>query len=398
MTIDEILAALQAILDGAKNEDGSDRSLTDEEANRYEQLEGELTAVRRTAEVRSRHSAYLTPVRSDLHVHVAVKDEPDEQSRAFNTYLRTGDASVYAEYRAQTVGTDAAGGYAVPDTFQAKIIEKLLSFGGLENEAEKITTNTGEPLHWMTNDDTANTAEIVPETEAADTAGADLVFGTDVLGAFKYEATGTGNLPLKVSWELLQDANFDVESYIARKFAERIHRKMAVHFCTGAGTTEPQGLVTPQTAVDEIASNTDGPTYAELLGAEGGIDMAYQSNAKWLMHQTTWAKIRGRVDTTGRPLVQNQDVGIAGGVTKTLLGYPVVIDNGMPVIGDQSKSIVFGDLRESYIIRMVKDFQMVVLKELYAVNGFVGFLGWMRADGKVQNLNSYVVLGGQNTV
>ena len=46
MNVEEILAALQAILDGA-----NDRELTDEEVERYEQLEGKLETRRKRDEI-----------------------------------------------------------------------------------------------------------------------------------------------------------------------------------------------------------------------------------------------------------------------------------------------------------------------------------------------------------
>ena len=57
MTVEEILAALQAIVDAA---DG--RSFTDAEVGQYEALERELDAVRKSNELRARNVAYNTPV------------------------------------------------------------------------------------------------------------------------------------------------------------------------------------------------------------------------------------------------------------------------------------------------------------------------------------------------
>ena len=398
MTVEDILAALKAIVDEAAND--GDRNLTEEEVERYEELEGKLQAARTTKEIQKRNAIYAAPVRTDLHVH-AGGQEVTAELRAFQNYCLTGDG---AEYRALTKGTTTAGGYLLPTTTQAKIVERLKAFGGLANEAEVITTSDGNPINWATEDDWSTApvsgtvpAEIVAEGGAAATAGYDKVFGQTTLGAYKYEATGASNLPMKVSWELLQDSPINLEDHIANNFARRIARKFSVDICTGNGTTEPQGIVTPQTAFDEIASNTAGPTYAELLGAVAALDPEYRVGAKWLMSDASWFALMGLVDDIGRPLLQdNGTSGLANGAQFSLLGYPVVVDQGMPAIGDQSKSIVFGDLFESYIVRNVDGFQLVRLNELYAVNGFVGFLGWARRDGRVKNLNSYVVLAGQN--
>lgn len=395
--MEELIAALKALIEKAEEES---RPMTDEEQAAAENLQRQIDAYQTTVQFRSLLNAYETPVRTDLHVHVATATEDRPELRSMIHYMKTGEYDDYAmETRALTKGTNSAGGYLVPTTTQAKIIERLKAFGGLAEQAETITTDSGETINWATEDDTANTAEIVAEGAAAASAGADKVFGTASLGAYKYEATGTGNLPMKVSWELLEDSPISLEDHIADNFARRIMRKFSVDICVGTGTGQPQGIVTPQTAFDEIAANASGATYAELVGAVAALDSEYESNAKWLMNPATWwAMVAGLLDTADRPLLMAAaQAGAGTEIQKQLLGHEVVLDPGMPVLGDQAKYIVFGDLRQSYIIRKVNGFHLLRLNELYAVNGFVGFLGWARMDGRVQNLNSYVVLGGENT-
>ena len=396
--MEELLAALKALIEKAEEES---RPLTDEEQAQAEDLTRQIDAYKTTTHMAHLLRSYQTPVRADLHVHVATAEGDDRPDlRSMINYMKTGEYDDYAmEQRALTKGTSSAGGYLVPTTTQSKIIERLKAFGGLAEQAETITTDSGETIRWATEDDTANTAEIVAEGAAAASAGADKVFGEATLGAFKYEATGASNLPMKVSWELLEDSPISLEDHIADNFARRIARKFSVDICVGSGTGEPQGIVTPKTAFDEIASNAAGPTYAELVGAVAALDSEYESNAKWLMDPATWwSMVATLVDDAGRPLLQAQAQSGAGtAIQKQLLGHEVVLDPGMPGIGDQAKFIVFGDLRMSYIIRRVNGFHLLRLNELYAVNGFVGFLGWARMDGRVQNLNSYVVLGGENT-
>lgn len=392
MTVEEILAALQAIVDGATNPDGAERALTDEEANRYAELEGQLEMTKRTAEIRSRQKAYTAPVRSDLHVAVAVADGAlERQDRAFETYLRTGDAPPeLAEFRAQSEGTNSAGGYLVPPGFRAKLVERMKQFGGIANKAEIFTTAEGNLVNYPTVDDTANVGEIVAEGGTF-ASGADFVFATRTLSAFKYMAGGAGNLPLKVSWELLQDSAFDVPSFVARKLGERIARLQAVHWATGTGTGQPQGLVTPLTTGGTIGTLA----YADLVATILLLDPAYRPGASWLMNDATYGSIMALVDTTGRPLINGQDASIEGHLGGgQLLGYPVVIDQAMPSKATAAKFLAFGDIGEAYVIRRVKDVTLVTLNELYAANGQTGFMAWARADGAVQNVNAMVVRTG----
>lgn len=391
MTVEEILKALQAIIDGAKGEDGEERPLTDEEAARYEELEGKLEMARKSAELRSRQRAYTSPVRNDLHVNVAGADE-DPQERAFENYLRSGEPqSELGEFRAQSTGTNTAGGYTVPRGFRAKLIERIKAYGGVAEEAEVLTTSEGNTLDYPTVDDTANIGEIVAEGGTF-AAGADLVFGTRTLTAYKYMAGGAGNLPLKVSWELAQDSAFPIAEFVGRKLGERIARLQAVHWVTGTGSGQPQGIVTPITTSGTITT----VSYAELLTTFLALDPAYRANAKWLMNDATWGTILGLVDTAGRPIVNPSTDGISGtpGPGMTLLGKPVVIDQAMPSKAAAAKFLAFGDLREAYVIRRVKDVTLVTLNELYAPNGQIGYMAWARADGAVQNVNAIVVRTG----
>lgn len=396
-TVEELLAALQGIIDAAKDENGEDRPLTDEEAARYEELEGQLVQVRRGKEIRSRHQAWTSPVRNDLHVNVAGAGDDEKHERAFEQYLRTGgqpargfDPMSMAEYRAQSEGTNSAGGYLVPRGFRAKLIERMKEYGGLANEVEILNTSEGNTLDYPTIDDTANVGEIVAEGGTF-AAGADFVFGTRSLSAYKYMAGGAGNLPLKVSWELLQDAAFDVASFVARKLGERIARLQAVHWVTGTGSGQPQGIVTPISTSGTIGTLA----YADLVATVLALDPAYRSNAKWLMNDATYGTMMSLVDTTGRPLINDQNQSISGQIGQpNLLGYPVVIDQAMPSKATGAKYLAFGDLRETYVIRRVKDVTLVTLNELYAANGQTGFMAWARADGAVQNVNSIVVRTG----
>lgn len=390
MTVEEILAALQAIIDGAQADDGTQRDLTDEEVARYQELEGKLAMARQSGEVRSRQKAYMTPVRDDVHVNVGGSDDSRED-RAFEQYLRTGNAPVeLAEFRAQSEGTNSAGGYLVPRGFRQKLVERMKEFGGLAQEVEVLNTSEGNAIDYPTVDDTANIGEIVAEGGTF-AAGADLVFGTRTLSAFKYMGGGAGNLPLKVSWELAQDSAFPLPEFVSRKLGERIARVQAVHFVTGTGTGQPQGIVTPITTSGTITTIS----YAELLTTFLALDPAYRANAKWLMNDATYGSILALVDTTGRPIVNPSTESIAGAPGQMqLLGKPVVIDQAMPSKATGAKFLAFGDLREAYVIRRVKDVTLVTLNELYAPNGQIGYMAWARADGAVQNPNAIVVRTG----
>lgn len=395
-TTEDILASLQGILDASEG-----RTLTDDEAGRYEALEGQLQAVQRTEQIRARNTAYNTPAPGQHLLHVAPAKVDDTLERAFEAYLRTGqpnqDIAHLAANRqpgiqnAQSEGTTTAGGFTVPQGFRQKLVEVMKQYGGIAGQVDSFTTGDGAPVNYPSLDDTANSGVIAAEG-AAPGSGADLTFGTITLGAFKYTAAGAGGTPLKVSFELLQDSAFDIAGLIARKFGERIARKQALDWVTGTGTTLPFGIARAGLTADATLNAGNAITYAQILALETTLDPAYEQNAVWAMSKATWQNIRGVLDSTGRPIVQGNDTGIGldGRPAKSLLGYPVIIDQGFPSNTTLSaKFAVLGDLREAYVIRNVADVTVVVNPYSSASAGQVEFSGWARADGNVQNRKAY---------
>jgi HK97 family phage major capsid protein len=389
MTLEEIVAALKDIVEQAQTED---RPLTDEEANRYEELEGELKRAQKTEDIKKRQSAYES-VRPAVNVGAVNKGE-DTLERAFESYMRTGQANQdIVELRAQSVGTGSAGGFLVPETLRQKLVDRVKAFGGVAANAEEITTAGGGDMPFPTLDDTANSGVIAAEGTAPGSGGADLVFAEKTLKAFKYIAPGASQLPLRVSVELLQDSAFDVEGLVRRKLGERIGRKQASDWVNGAGTTLPFGVTTSGGPSKTFAEDI---TYAELVDAKHAVDPAYRESGtcKWYFSDATLATVEKLVDTNGRPLLSQSIDGISGAPALMLLGYPVVTDQAFATSTADSGNVfgAFGDLREGYVIRRVKDLTLIVDPYTRANEGQVQYTLWARADGLVQNPYAFALL------
>jgi HK97 family phage major capsid protein len=389
-TIEDIVAEMQGIIDGA---DG--RSFTDDEVTAYEGAEARLATARRSAEMRARNVAYnVIPAGVPRPGPVRV----DTLDNAFEAYLRTGqpnaDISGLQVTNAQGEGSSAAGGYTVPAGFRKKLVEVRAAFGGFASHVETITTETGHAFEYPSVNDTANSGDITAES-AAVASGADLVFGTVSLGAYKYTAAGAGsNLPLRVPVELLQDSAFDIAGLVARKLGERIDRAQAPHWITGTGVGQPKGIVASSLTQDIDLDTADTPDYQDLVETQDELDETYMGNAKWLMRKNTWSQLRLIVDTAGRPLIQDSTEGIAEKPRRRLLGHEVVIDEAMPLLSSAGITfpIAFGDFRESYIIRRVSNLVVFVNPYSRASNGEVEYHAWERADGNIQNRLSYVIV------
>lgn len=392
-TIEDTLAALQGILDAAEG-----RSLTDDEAARYEALEGSLAGAQRTNQIRARNAAYNMPAPGQHLTYAGAPARVDDTlDRAFEAYLRTGqpnaDISGLAVRNDQGVGTSAGGGYTVPPGFRQRLVEVMKAYGGLAAEVDSFSTGNGAPVEYPSLDDTANTGDITAEG-VAPTTGNDLVFGSVQLGSYTYTSDGASGSPLRVSWELLQDSAFDIAGLAARALGTRIARKQAAHWTTGTGVGQPKGLVAASLTADNDLDAADTIDYGDIMDTYDLLDPAYEQNASWILKKNTWSQIRGIVDGNGRPLVQDALTGIGGAPTRMLLGFPVVLDQQMPTLSSAGVTfpIAFGDFRESYVIRRVSDLAVVVNPWSRANNRETEFSAWMRADGNIQNRSAYVIV------
>lgn len=407
MTLEELLAALQELVAAAEAEN---RPMTEEEVQRAEDLEKQVAIMQRGALVQARVAALQATDTTMLRgvngagagvqtaassagagLYGTARTEPsaaDQETleRAFDIYVRTGHVSPeMVHYRAQGTSPDAAGGYLVPAEFRQKLVDRVVSFGGVAENAESFTTSTGAPIEWPTIDDTANQGEIVAE-HAAPAGGADLVFGSKDLTSWTYTAPGAGANPLRVSVELAQDASFNIEDLVQRKLAQRIARLQAAHWVNGTGTGQPEGI-TASTGPSHTFTGA-AITYAELVAAKYTIDKEYRDGAKWYFADSTMQALESMTDTTGRPLLQPAaQSGIAGDGGMTLLNYPVVIDNAFADYTDASSNNwgAFGNMSEAYVIRRVRDVQLIVNPYSRANNREIEYTAWARADGAVQN-------------
>jgi HK97 family phage major capsid protein len=351
----------------------------------WDKAEADLSATEADIE-RAERSASLDAKFSEIDARTVVPAEVDSRDHyadAFGRYLRAGLSGLDMDerqllqenFRAQGVTSAAAGGYTVPEGFWAKVTETLKSYGGIVGNVEEITTASGNDLPWPTNDDTGNTGAILIEGSAI--SETDLVFGQRQLGSFMY----TSKL-IRASYQFLQDTGVDAEGYIARKIGERLGRIYNTHATVGTGTAQPQGIVTGASA-GATAAATGVVAYDDLLNLQHSVDVAYRNGAAFMMHDLVLKEVRKLKDEDKRPLWEPS---LQAGAPSSLLGSPVVVNNDMASsVATTAKTVLFGNLASAYVWRTVSGGQLVRLDERYADFLQVGFFGFSRADGLVQD-------------
>ena len=268
----------------------------------------------------------------------------------------------------------------MPEGFRNTLVETMKAFGGIADLAEFVITATGNDLPWVTVDDTSNEGEILGEN---DTVGEqEILFGGRKLKAHIYSSK-----MVKVPRALLQDTVFDLESFLPRKLGERIGRRSARSWITGTGVDEPEGITTNITIGKTGAGGqTTSVIYNDLIDLEHSVDPAYRGpNARFVLADSALKVLRKIVDGQSRPLWVPVP---APGFPATINGRPYAIDNSMPAPAASAKSILFGDIKAAYVIRLVQSIQTLRLAERYAEKLQVAFLSFARMDGMLQDPNA----------
>ena len=303
------------------------------------------------------------------------------QKRAFNTYLRSHPQSalpgwveaagrqiiltpqavkdalaegldVAALKTTMVEGSDTLGGYIVPVDFQARVIERLRGMTVMRGRADQMATSRDVlERPTATGGDGQYTSAVrvtwVDEVPTAGAAATNLTFGSEKLPVH------TAMAETALSRNLIEDAAFPIESYLAGKFAEAAAIDEDNRFLTGDGNGKPQGVLpggANSLSLTEVVSGAASAlTFDGLIGLTFGIDAQYRQNAVWVGEKATFLAISKLQDGNGQYLWRdmfgnNQGTGGAGRMP-SLLGYPILEQEALPTIGAGTYPLVFGDLR-----------------------------------------------------
>lgn len=284
----------------------------------------------------------------------------------------------------QTKGTNAQGGFLVPEDFRAELMVALKDFGGVREAARVITTATGRDLPWPRSDDTGNTAKLIGEATAISTS-ARVPFGSVTLGAYTYHSG-----PIKISMELDQDAELPIDEIVMDamriRFGRRWNTDMTLRSSTEA-VAGPVGLIHDSTGAVALAGGAAAfNSFDTLHDLEGTVDPAYrrQPGTGWMFNDTTRKLIRKlREDSTAGTGMYLWEPSQRAGDPDRLLGYPVFINQDLAnfATSGATKPIGFGNWRY-YIVRDVRDMMMQRLVERYAEEGVYALLAYARIDGR----------------
>jgi len=313
--------------------------------------------------------------------------EVDPTRAAFTErYLRRGvEAGV--ELKSFTGASGAAGGYAVPREIDQMIEAALKSISPIRAIANVVRTGSAGYRKLVTTGGTVS--------GWASETGARPETATPV---YQEIAPPSGELYANpsASQAMLDDAQFDVEGWLAGEIANEFGRAEGAAFVSGNGTNKPKGFLTYTTTNESDAVRAFGSLQYIASGLSAGfpasnpqdklIDLVqslrapYRQGAAFVMNSATLARIRKFKTTDGAFLWQPA---LAAGQPATLLGYPVVEAEDMPDIAADSLSIAFGNFAHGYVI--AERNETSILRDPFTNKPFVHFYAVKRIGGAVMN-------------
>ncbi len=314
-----------------------------------------------------------------------------------NTELRTFEKTLYSE-KAITIGTPAAGGYAVPEEIAAAIekleilvspVRDLVGFRTVgTSDYKELISIGGATSGWVgesatrTETDTPQLREVVP------TQGE----------LYAY--------PQASEWSL-DDMFFSVENWLTTEVGEEFAVQESQTVVDGDGVNKPTGMLNtaPQAVPDfpitrpaasyEYVANVDS---ALKIDADNLIDLVYKTNAiyranaRWAMNSLTTGEVRKIKDGDGNYLWRP---GLAAGQPATILGYPVVTWEQMQDVANGAYPIAYGNFARGY--RLVQRVGLRITVDNVTRPGFIKYYMRSRRGGIPLNNNAIKFLQTSTT-
>ena len=364
---------MEGFLDTHRNEKGV---LSAEDDVTYADMEQDLNDL--SNEIRRMERRDAMEAELSKPVSKPIKETPEKPAvaektgRASNAYCEDFGRHLRGKHPIHNVlseSVDADGGFLVPEEFEHQIITGLDDMNVIRSIARVITTHHDRKIPLAVGRSVATwTAENDAFTESNPT------FGQKQIDTFKLTDL------IRVSSELLQDAEFDLEGYIAAEFARAFGVAEEQAFCVGTGTNQPTGIFTADGGeVGVTAASAAAITADELISLVYALKSPYRRNARFLMNDATVSLIRKLKDGNGAYLWQPS---VQAGQPDKLLGYDLYTSPYAPTVAADAFAVAFGDFQNYWIgDRAGRTVQR--LNELYATNGQIGYVATERVDGKV---------------
>lgn len=360
---------------------------------------------------KANHKAELRDIEASLNEKIAgahmdagersVRPVDPEYTQTFASYVRKGDgADVLREanasgYRANvqaamSVGDNSSGGYLAPVEWDRRIQQAQRATSPMRRLATVQTTGVGAYSTLWSNDVWGS--GWVGETAARPETN------SPVLSPINF-TTGEIYANVAATQRIIDDAEFNLEQWLADRLNAEFSRQEDIAFLSGNGVNKPSGFLLYATGGALAASHPGGAlavvnsgaaanlTVDGLIGFMYSLPAPYRQNATWLMSSTTAAMLTKIKDSDGNLIWRES---LMAGQPATLFGRPVEIDEGMPAPEAGNLAIAFGDFRAGYLIN--DRIGTRILRDPFTNKPFVMFYATKRVGGGVLDPNAIRLL------
>ena len=300
----------------------------------------------------------------------------EKESRAFASYIRKGKI---VETRVAVNMTTGDNGAIIPATIAAKIIETVENICPIFNMTTKY--NVKGTITFPVYDESGDKVQCAYATEFTALDSHTGKFTPVVLGGYLVGAL------TKISKSLINNAQFDVVSYVISKVSLAIARFLEKECLLGTGSSACQGVLVGATQKVTAAAAT-AITADEIIDMQLKVPQQYQDGATWIVNVDTLGALRKLKDKEGDYLLTKD---LTQGFGFLLLGKPVYLSDNMPKIKANAKPIVYGDFSGLYS-NLRPGIEMQMLNEKYADEHAIGVLTWFEVDTKVIETQKVAVL------
>ncbi len=316
------------------------------------------------------------------------KEKPElaEHKKAFIDYLRKGNDANLGEMqtKALSVGSDPDGGYLVTPAM-ANIITKIVNETSPIRQLASVQTISSDSLDTIADVQLMSGGWTGEQDSRSETNTAQI---------------GKRNIPVhelyanpRATQKLLDDANINIEQWLAEKIAEKLSLLENTAFVSGNGTSKPRGFLTYASGtswgqIQQVSSGTSADFGADdLISLFYTLKEPYQKNATFVMARATLANVRQMKGSDGQYLWQPA---LTAGAPDILLGRPVVQASDMEAIGASSLSVAVADWKQAY--QIVDRIGIRTLRDPFSAKPYVQFYTTKRVGGDVLNFEAIKLL------
>lgn len=385
--INPILVGLRSDIDEQKTRDPLDDERFKKQAEAITKATEQLHAVQAKADALA-----AAMDREDFGKDADEKREA-ESRKAASDFFRKGVTldgrerdKAEMEFRAMSTDSNPDGGFLVRPNFVGKRVGRNFETSPMREIAETITGGA-KSIELMIDDDEAVVRRIGEGASGGETDTPDV--GLKVIVAHKYEAAP------KVTIEMVDDADFDVEAWLGEKVDNKIARTENADFVNGNGVNAARGFLTlpawasagvyERDKLEQVNMGAAAALTADgLIDVQGSLHEFYQPGASWVMHRTTFSKalqLKGSDNYFFSPVLLRD-----GQAQMTLLGKPVRFMGDMPTVAANALAVGYGDWRMGYTI--YDRVGVIVLRDPYSAHGFITYYTTKRTGGDVTSYDA----------